>query len=62
MKSKNNFKIKLMDKNGQGVMEYIIISSLIGIFCLVAMREFGGVIHKRIEYMQKAIVENIKIN
>jgi hypothetical protein len=47
------------NQKGQGVMEYIIISSLVGIVCIVAVKEFGVVIRKRIENMQHSIVENI---
>ncbi len=56
-------KMKNICKNerGQGVMEYIIISSLIGIFCLVAVKQFGNVIQKRIEHMKQVIVKNISI-
>ena len=46
-------------EQGQGVMEYIILSSLIGIFCLVAVKQCGGVVHKRIEIMKEKIVKNI---
>lgn len=46
-------------QEGQGVMEYIIISSLVGIFCLVAVKQFGSVLHKRISHMKQAIVKNI---
>jgi hypothetical protein len=40
-------------------MEYVIISSLVGIVCIVAVKEFGGVIKKRVEVMQHSIVRNI---
>lgn len=46
-------------QQGQGVMEYIIISSLVGIFCLIAVKQFGSVLHKRIAHMKQAIVKNI---
>lgn len=64
----NNPKLeKKMKKNrlgnqGQGVMEYIIISSLVGIFCLVIIKSYGEVIHQRIEYMKAKIVKNIPAN
>ena len=47
---------------GQSIMEYVIISSLIGIFSLVAMKQFGEVIKKRVEVMKQQISQNIKIN
>ena len=49
------------NQNGQGVMEYIIISSLVGIFCLVAVKQFGGVIKTRINEMKSHVVKNIDI-
>lgn len=49
----------LKNQKGQGVMEYVIISSLVGIVCIMAVKGFGGVIKKRIENMQHAIVSNI---
>lgn len=52
---------QLKKQDGQGVMEYIILTSLVGIFCLVAVKQFGGVIKKRIEYMKSQITENISI-
>jgi Flp pilus assembly pilin Flp len=51
----------LKDQKGQGVMEYVIISSLVGIVCITAVKGFGGVIQKRIKGMQSSIVNNIEI-
>ncbi len=42
-------------------MEYVIISSLIGICCLVAVKSFGEKIQLRIANMQSQIVENIDL-
>lgn len=42
-------------------MEYVIISSLIGICCLVAVKEFGGVIQKRIDNMKTQVVSGIEM-
>ncbi|MFZ4712099.1 MAG: Flp family type IVb pilin [Bacteriovoracaceae bacterium] len=53
---------KLLKKeDGQGVMEYIILTSLIGIFCLVAIKQFGETLQTRMEQMKKQIVKNIEI-
>lgn len=49
----------LKNEKGQGLMEYIIISSLVGIFCLVAMKQFGESVHTRVEKMRKDIVKHI---
>jgi len=48
----------LRNKAGQGLMEYLIITSLVGIMSLYAMKQFGEVIKKRI---QKAKTEIVKI-
>ncbi len=46
-------------QKGQGVMEYVIISALIGIICLGAVKQFGGVIQNRMEYMRSQVVSTI---
>ena len=51
----------LKSKQGQGVLEYIILASLIGVFCLVAVKQFGEVIQMRIIDMRKHVVENIEL-
>lgn len=52
-------RTKKLGQKGQGVMEYVIISALIGIICLTAVKQFGGVIQKRLEYMRGQIVHTI---
>jgi hypothetical protein len=42
-------------------MEYVIVSGLVGIMCLVAVKQFGGVIKQRVNDMKAQIVENIQI-
>lgn len=49
----------LRNQRGQGVLEYIILTSLIGIFCLVSVKQFGKVIDKRIDNMREKIVDSI---
>ena len=58
---KKNFFSLLKNQKGQGVMEYVIISSLVGIFCLVAVKEFGGVVKTRVHAMKEEIVKNIEV-
>lgn len=48
-------------QGGQGIMEYIILSSFIGIFCLVALKQFGTVLEKRIDYLKSQLVEHMKL-
>lgn len=54
-------KTRRMGKKGQGVMEYLILTSLIGIFCLVAVKQFGDVIKTRIVKMKSHISRHINI-
>ncbi len=49
-------------QQGQGIMEYIIITALIGIFCLIAVQQFGKHLHTRINQMNNKIVERIQID
>ena len=49
------------NEKGQGVMEYVIISSLVGICCLVAVRQFGEVVQKRIDNMKAQISDQIAL-
>jgi Flp pilus assembly pilin Flp len=51
----------IRNEKGQGIMEYVIISSLIGICCLVAVRQFGEVIQKRIENMKSQVTAEINL-
>lgn len=59
--SMNQLKKLLKNQKGQGVMEYVIISSLVGIVCITAVKSFGEVIEKRIKEMQSSIVTNVKL-
>lgn len=52
-------KKKLLNQKGQGVMEYVIISSLVGIICIVAVKGFGQVVKERINDMKSEITKNI---
>lgn len=51
----------LKNEKGQGIMEYVIISSLVGICCLVAVKQFGEVVQKRINNMKSQISEEIQL-
>jgi Flp pilus assembly pilin Flp len=53
-------KFIIRNQKGQGIMEYVIISSLIGIICLAAVKSLGGVIKTRVSWMEKDIVNTIK--
>lgn len=49
------------NQKGQGVMEYVILTSLIGIFSLMAVKNFGDVIEKRIENMKEYVVKQVPL-
>jgi Flp pilus assembly pilin Flp len=51
----------IKNEKGQGIMEYVIISSLVGICCLVAVRQFGDVVQKRIDNMKSQITDEIHL-
>lgn len=48
-------------QKGQGIMEYVIICSLVGICCLVAVKQFGEVVQKRIDNMKSQVTSEIKL-
>ena len=50
------------NQQGQALMEYVIVSGLVGIMCLMAVKQFGGVIKQRVEDMKSTIVKNIEID
>ncbi len=51
----------LRNEKGQGIMEYVIISSLVGICCLVAVKQFGEVVQKRIQNMKSQVTEHMEL-
>lgn len=51
----------LKNEKGQALMEYVIVSGLVGIFCLIAVKQFGEVIQKRINNMKTHITDNIEL-
>jgi Flp pilus assembly pilin Flp len=57
---KKETKLLVKNQKGQGVMEYVIISSLVGIVCITAVKGFGEVIEERVSDMKASIVKNIK--
>lgn len=49
------------NQKGQGVMEYLIITSLIGIVSIVAVKAFGKTVKERLNDVKEKINEEIKI-
>ena len=52
-------KIILKNSNGQGLMEYVIISCLVGVFCLAAMNKYGSTMNKYIKKMNTDVNSNL---
>ena len=50
-----------LGERGQALMEYVIVSGLVGIFCLIAVKQFGEAIETRIRNMKKQVTENIEL-
>lgn len=50
------------NQKGQGMMEYMIISAVVGIFCLGAMKKFGGAIEQNIATMEKRMNSDINVS
>lgn len=51
----------IKNQKGQGIMEYVIISSLIGICCLTMVSQFGKVIKERVEEMKERVTNEITV-
>lgn len=49
------------NNKGQGIMEYIILSGLIGIFCLVAVKSIGTKMKTRLNQIEKRLNTDIQI-
>jgi Flp pilus assembly pilin Flp len=60
---KKTAQVKKLVKNnkGQGVMEYMIITSLVGILCIGAMKGFGEVVQERLNKAKSKITKSISI-
>lgn len=56
-------KTKLLkNQKGQGVMEYIILTGLIGIFCLAAVKRLGVTMDKELNDINKKVRKSIRIS
>jgi Flp pilus assembly pilin Flp len=57
-----NFKFKLIkNQKGQGVMEYVILTGLVGIFCLAAVKKFGKSLDTRLGQIDSKIKKELII-
>ena len=51
----------ISNQKGQGMLEYIILTGLVGIFCLAAFKAMGQRLKKRVEQINEKIVSEITI-
>ncbi len=51
--------MKKNNQKGQSILEYIILTSLISIICIMAVKNLGGVIQRRINKIKQEIVRII---
>ena len=49
------------NQKGQSVMEYIILTGLIGIFCLATVKKFGKSLDTRLNQIDKKIKDELVI-
>lgn len=49
------------NQNGQSVMEYVILTGLIGIFCLAGVKKFGKSLETRLNQMDRKIKKELVI-
>jgi hypothetical protein len=47
--------------SGQGVLEYILVSSLVGVFCLLAIKQMGKVLQNRVENLKSSIARELPL-
>ena len=55
------FYSNIRNSKGQGILEYVIITGLIGILTIGLVRSFGDVVRTRITEMKKQVVENLQL-
>ena len=57
----SHFLKKTKNQNGQSVMEYVILTGLVGIFCLAGVKRFGKSLETRLSQMDKKIKRELVI-
>ncbi len=55
------FTKSLKNQKGQSVMEYVILTGLVGIFCLAGVKRFGKTLETRLGQMDKKIKRELVI-
>lgn len=54
-------KIKMLNTKGQGVLEYVLLTGLVGIFCLAAIKKIGKTLDTRLNRIDKKIKNELVI-
>ena len=49
----------IMNKKGQGTLEYIMISALIGVACLTAFKRFGSTLQNKMQQIEKRVISTL---
>lgn len=49
------------NEKGQSVMEYVVLTGLIGIFCLAGVKRFGKSLETRLNQMDRKIKKELVI-
>lgn len=62
MKKPKALKNLLKDQKGQGVMEYVIITSLIGVVCLTAVKQLGDSVNNRVKNIKETINNKVQLH
>lgn len=55
-------KKTVANQNGQGMLEYIILTGLVGIFCLAAFKTMGERLKTRVNHINNKIVNELVID
>lgn len=56
------FRNEMKNQKGQGMLEYVILTGLIGIFCLTAFKTMGKSLKTRMNNINKKITKELTIN
>lgn len=56
------FRNEMKNQKGQGMLEYVILTGLIGIFCLTVFKTMGKSLKTRMNNINKKITKELTIN
>lgn len=52
----------IKNQKGQSIFEYVVLTSLIGVFCLVGIKTFGKKVETRIKNINQHVQQHMKIH